>query len=179
MKVMLVLLLGLTAALPENASGDGNTKDTRWANSYDQPLHFACQGHQSISLIISEHHNGNEDRVWDFGCKNTFSKPSSCYWTGYINNFDEAFDFTCPFGSVLSGMDSYHDNKKEDRRWKFYCCSGEVAIGHSCKWSGYVNSFDGYLRWDAPINYYLVGASSYHDNDKEDRRWKYQYCAKG
>ncbi|XP_063785030.1 hemagglutinin/amebocyte aggregation factor-like isoform X2 [Pseudophryne corroboree] len=125
---------------------------------------FQCQRHQSISLIISNHDNTYEDRVWDFSCKNTFNNPATCAWTNYVNCFDDEFTFVCPFGSVLSGMQSYHDNNTEDRRWKFYCCQGEVPVSRNCKWSDYVNDFDEYLRWDAPTNQYLTGAQSYHDN---------------
>ncbi|KAM4748683.1 hemagglutinin/amebocyte aggregation factor-like [Rhinophrynus dorsalis] len=164
MQGALVLLLGISAVW---AAPEGLFRNTRWINSYDKPLNFQCQNHQSINLIISIHDNEKEDRLWDFGCQNTFSQPASCSWTGYLNDFDEELSYVCPFGSVLSGFDSYHDNNKEDRRWKFYCCQGEVAVNRSCKLSGYVNDFDAYLRWDAPANYYLVGAQSYHDNKKE------------
>ncbi|CAN2390959.1 Dermatopontin, partial [Pristimantis euphronides] len=150
----------------------------RWVNDYDQVLNFACQRNQSISLIISIHANKHEDRVWDFSCQNTFDSPAFCSWSSYANDFDEEFTFICPFGSVLSGMESYHDNKREDRRWKFLCCQGDKAVQQNCKWSGYVNDFDSYLRWDAPSNYYLVGVQSYHDNKREDRRWSYYSCEK-
>ncbi|MEE6477736.1 hypothetical protein FKM82_011609 [Ascaphus truei] len=181
MKVMLVLLLGLTASLPENASGDvflGSIKVRTWNNNYNQPLNFLCSGHQSIGLIISEHQNSYKDRVWEFGCKNTFSALSLCYWTDYVNDFDEKFNFTCPFATVISGMDSYYDNEKEDRRWKYYCCNGEDPVNHKCQWSKYVTGSDANLSWQAPINYYLVGTSSYHDRSNGDRHWRYQYCAK-
>ncbi|KAG8548660.1 hypothetical protein GDO81_024662 [Engystomops pustulosus] len=170
MRVILALLLGIvvTSAAPSE----------RWVNDYDQVLHFECQSHQSINLIISIHDNKREDRVWDFSCQNTFNYPGSCYWTGYVNDFDRELNFICPFGSVLSGMDSYHDNSKEDRRWRFLCCQGEVPVQRNCKWSGNVNEFDLYLRWDAPLNHYLAGAQSYHDNSKEDRRWSYYSCEK-
>ncbi|XP_063785034.1 serine/threonine-protein kinase B-raf isoform X4 [Pseudophryne corroboree] len=159
---------------PIQAGGYGYSP--RWANIYDQILDFKCQNHQSIGLIFSAHDNKYEDRVWDFSCTDTFSNPAKCTWTNYVNNFDEEFTFSCPFGSVLSGMYSYHENKYEDRRWRFYCCQGEVPVSHNCKWSGYINDFDQYLRWDAPANHYLTGAHSYHDNKTEDRRWEYQSC---
>ncbi|XP_075458751.1 hemagglutinin/amebocyte aggregation factor-like [Ascaphus truei] len=177
MKVMLVLLLGLTAALPENASGDGSTENTRWVDNY-KTLNFVCPDHQSISLIISKHQNSYKDQVWDFGCKKTFSLLEFCYWTDYVNDINEKFDFTCPFGLVISGMNSHYNNKKEDWRWKYYCCGGEIQVAHNCQWSEYINGFDANLRWDVPVNYYLVGTSSYSDNSKGDRRWKYRYCAK-
>uniref|UniRef100_F7A0W1 Uncharacterized protein n=1 Tax=Xenopus tropicalis TaxID=8364 RepID=F7A0W1_XENTR len=174
MKVTLLLLLGLAGiwADPED------NPENRWVNNYDEPLYFECPNHQSISLIISNHDNKREDRVWDFSCKATFSEQKFCYWTGYVNDFDQEFTFTCASGAVLTGMDSYHDNKREDRRWQFLCCQGEVPVDRLCTWSGYVNQFDEYLRWDADPNYYLVGVSSYHDNSKEDRRWRYQSCMK-
>ncbi|XP_075455322.1 hemagglutinin/amebocyte aggregation factor-like [Ascaphus truei] len=177
MKVMRVLLLGLTAGLPENASGDGSTKDTTRVNNYNQPLNFVCPDQQSIGLIISENQDGYKDRVWDLGCKKTFSLISFGYWTHYVNKFNEAFDFTCPFGMVISGMDSFHNNKN-DRRWKYYCCKGHMTVDHDCQWSEYVNGFNAYMRWEAPTDYYLVGIGSYYNTFNGDRRWKYRYCAK-
>ncbi|KAE8590273.1 hypothetical protein XENTR_v10018002 [Xenopus tropicalis] len=102
MKVTLLLLLGLAGiwADPED------NPENRWVNNYDEPLHFECPNHQSISLIISNHDNKREDRVWDFSCKATFSEQRFCYWTGYVNDFDQEFTFTCASGSVLTGMDS-------------------------------------------------------------------------
>ncbi|PIO39712.1 hypothetical protein AB205_0200370 [Aquarana catesbeiana] len=126
----------------------------------------------------SSHDNKREDRVWDFSCQNTFSNATSCSWTGYINDFDLEFSYICPFGSVINGMYSYHDNTREDRRWKLFCCQGEAPVTRNCKWSAYVNDFDAYLRWDAPPNAYLTGAHSYHDNKREDRRWKFYSCEK-
>ncbi|XP_018419433.1 PREDICTED: hemagglutinin/amebocyte aggregation factor-like [Nanorana parkeri] len=167
----------MTAMLKEEPGRTGEAPQERWVNAYDQPLTFQCQQRQSISMVISIHDNGREDRMWDFSCKNTFNS-ATCTWSGYVNNFDQEFSYTCPFGSVITGVDSYHDNKAEDRRWRFLCCQGEVKATRNCKWSGYVNNFDGYLRWDAPANAYLTGAHSYHDNSKEDRRWNFYYCEK-
>ncbi|XP_078509598.1 hemagglutinin/amebocyte aggregation factor-like [Lissotriton helveticus] len=148
----------------------------RWANRYDWPLTFTCPGQDSINSIISQHHDGYEDRVWDFTCKNTFSESPSCYWSPYVNYFDEAFTYTCPWGSVISGFHSYHHDKYEDRRWKIYCCSQNSNKIFDCKWTNYVNDFDAYFHWQVPYGRYLVGVSSYHDNNKEDRRWKFQHC---
>ncbi|XP_078509571.1 hemagglutinin/amebocyte aggregation factor-like [Lissotriton helveticus] len=149
----------------------------RWQNGYDQPLLFTCPGQDSISSIISQHHNTNEDRVWDFTCKYTFSGSTSCHWSPYVNNFDEEFTYTCPFGSVISGFDSYHDNRPQDRRWKVYCCIQKSDMTSDCQWTNYVNDFDAYFNWQVPNGRYLVGVSSYHSNNREDRRWKYQHCA--
>ncbi|CAH2276564.1 hemagglutinin amebocyte aggregation factor-like [Pelobates cultripes] len=169
---LFVCLITASVAL----KGKGN--NLRWINEFDQNLNFQCVNDESISMITSVHENKHEDRRWAFRCKKTFSNSGNCNWSGYINNFDEEFEFTCPFGSVLNGMSSYHDNKKEDRRWNFLCCLGEVQVVKKCKWSDYVNEFDEYLSWEAPTNHYLVGASSYHNNKREDRRWRYHSCEK-
>jgi hypothetical protein len=31
--------------------------------------------------------------------------------------------YICPGNGFIAGLSSYHDNGKEDRRWKFYCCT--------------------------------------------------------
>ncbi|XP_075066465.1 hemagglutinin/amebocyte aggregation factor-like [Mixophyes fleayi] len=170
MQVILILLLSIAAACAGPVG--------LWVNELDKPFTYTCKNSQSISFIISEHSNKNKDRVWDFSCQNTFNKPSSCIWTYYVNDFDKEFTFTCPFGSVLTGTSSYHDNNTEDRRWKYYCCKGGVEVTRNCKWSGYVNDFEKYLRWETPTNNYLTGVHSYHDDIKNDRRWSYHYCQK-
>ncbi|XP_075458754.1 hemagglutinin/amebocyte aggregation factor-like isoform X2 [Ascaphus truei] len=177
MKVMLVLLLGLTAALPENASGDGSTKDTRRVNKYYESFNFICPDHQSISLIISQHDDGYKDELWELGCKKAFSELSLCNWTDDIGVLNEQWQFACLDGKVITGMDSYFDLKKKERRWKYYCCSGGVRFDYDCQWSEYVNSFDAYMRWEAPTHYYLVGIASFHDKLNWKRRWQYRYCA--
>ena len=49
-----------------------------------------------------------------------------------------------------------------------------------CVWSEYVNDFDEPMDFECPKNndqlWTVVGASSYHDNNKEDRRWQFRYC---
>ena len=43
--------------------------------------------------------------------------------TGYVNNFDAPVLYTCLNGGYLNGVSSVHDNKKEDRRYRFRCCT--------------------------------------------------------
>ncbi|NP_001106323.1 uncharacterized protein LOC100127280 precursor [Xenopus laevis] len=173
MKGTLIVLVALAGAW---AAPQGREPGSKWINDYDKPFSFQCPDQQSIGFIISKHNNRREDRVWNFTCQYTLYQPHFCNWTDYINDFDQELNFTCPLGSVVSGIQSYHDNKKEDRRWKFLCCQGEVAVAQNCTWGDYVNDFDECLTWKSPPNHHLVGAFSYHDNGKEDRRWKYYSC---
>ncbi|XP_078524317.1 hemagglutinin/amebocyte aggregation factor-like isoform X1 [Lissotriton helveticus] len=155
----------------------GEILSPRWVNEYDKQLIFTCPVQESIDTVISDHHGMHKDRVWDFTCKKTFSATPSCQWSPYVNEFDKELTYSCPFGSAVSGFDSYHENWYEDRRWKIYCCSENSNIDHDCQWTDYVNDFAAYMRWQVPTGRYIVGVSSYHENHKEDRRWKYQHCA--
>ncbi|KAM4676748.1 hemagglutinin/amebocyte aggregation factor-like isoform 1-T1 [Discoglossus pictus] len=184
MKISSVFSLLVAVVLLSDQASSNQTapslsvRQKRWVNSFDEELHYVCPVSESINSIISQHNNWYEDRVWDFTCKPTFSKRPSCYWTNYINCMDEQFSFTCPFGSVISGLQSYHNNRQEDRRWKFYCCAASEVYTKYCYWTHYVNNFDAYMHWQVPRDNYLVGISSYHDDYTEDRRFKFQYCAK-
>ena len=49
----------------------------------------------------------------------------------YINEFDQPLTFQCPNDGFITGTESVHDNRKEDRRFKFQCC--EIQGGHTAK----------------------------------------------
>ncbi|KAL2094704.1 hypothetical protein ACEWY4_009423 [Coilia grayii] len=149
-----------------------------WNNNFDQPVDFTCPNSQSISAIMSEFNSHFKDRVWEFWCQDTFTKAPTCHKTNYVNNFDEVVDFTCPTNNVISGVYSYHDNYYEDRRWAFLCCAASNFCLGSCMWTNYVNDFHEVMTWYVPTGQYLAGTYSYHDNKKEDRRWKYLTCKK-
>jgi len=92
----------------------------------------------------------------------------------YHNHFDGRLNFECPPGEYVHRIESVHDNRREDRRWKFHCRAGFVT--KTCRWSGYVNNWDARMHYICPGNDVIVGAHSYHDNGREDRRWKYKCC---
>uniref|UniRef100_A0A4W5R8A6 Uncharacterized protein n=1 Tax=Hucho hucho TaxID=62062 RepID=A0A4W5R8A6_9TELE len=126
----------------------------------------------------SEHHNKYEDRLWDFGCKATFDTATNCFTSSYVNAFDKPFSYQCPSHQVITGMHSYHENKYEDRRWKFTCCGASNFCTDTCQWTNYVNWFDEAFTFNVPPNSYLNAAESYHENKYEDRRWKFQHCTR-
>lgn len=43
-------------------------------------------------------------------------------FTAYANEFKEAMVFQCTGEGFITGVESYHDNRYEDRRFKFQCC---------------------------------------------------------
>ncbi|XP_067663438.1 uncharacterized protein [Haliotis asinina] len=151
---------------------------SKYANDYDQPLLYQCPRGKSIASVHSVHHNGAEDRRYGFSCKTT-PGLRDCSWHGYVNGFDEIILFQCPNNGVISGVNSYHDNGAEDRRFKFYCCSIKAKRPLvNCRFGNFVNGFD------QPFNFYvrsrfLKGVFSYHHNGAEDRRWRFETCQLG
>lgn len=148
-----------------------------WVNDYDQPFTFTCPQHQSIQRVVSHHDNHREDRVFDFTCSNyEDSKFDSCYWTEYVNDFDQPVIFQCPHGGVLNGVSSYHDNHREDRRFRFYCCESPGMCLFNCYYSGLVNQYDGDLDYTVPDGHVMRGWTSVHDNHHEDRVFDFDVC---
>lgn len=47
----------------------------------------------------------------------------SNYFIGYVNEYDANVLHACSNGGYLNGVHSVHNNKKEDRRYKFRCCT--------------------------------------------------------
>merc|ERR1711951_270788 len=46
--------------------------------------------------------------------------PTQCVMSSYANNWDATMDFNVgPNGYAIAGAFSFHDNGREDRRWKF------------------------------------------------------------
>lgn len=78
---------------------------------------------------------------------------------------------------MLTGIESKHDNHKEDRLWKFQC--GHLEWGHltECKWTEqYINDYIKPLEFTVPDDHVIVGLQSIHDNKFEDRIWKVKTC---
>ncbi|ROI15312.1 Hemagglutinin/amebocyte aggregation factor [Anabarilius grahami] len=149
-----------TLGPPQKAWGQGQATQPK-----------SLRGNTDLRTVIitkkaskSMHHNYYEDRLWDFGCKDTSIKSTECFLSHYVNNFDQEFTFQCPTNYVIAGMHSFHNNYYEDRRWQFYCCRSKCEVSSNCQWSSYVNEFDETFYWYVPYHHVLVGAGSYHHN---------------
>ncbi|XP_055046262.1 hemagglutinin/amebocyte aggregation factor [Misgurnus anguillicaudatus] len=94
-----------------------------YANDFDQQFTFECPPNHVMAGMSSYHSNKHEDRRWQFYCcRSNGYCNADCQWTTYVNWFDEAFHWTVPNMNYLVGTDSYHENKHEDRRWKYMFC---------------------------------------------------------
>ena len=95
------------------------------------------------------------------------SKFDHTYWTSYVNDWDRPLFFSCKANYIMCGVESYHDNDKEDRRWKFKCCRAKSHFTRNCELSGYANDFDKAMDFKLDASKVITGAYSWHRNSKE------------
>jgi len=179
-----------TCKLTDLASEVVVEHDSGWRNSWDRELSYDLAGHQFLTKITSQHDNRMEDRQFkfstvEFACPAAAPAPtpasceishSTAYASsqGFVNDWDRPFTFECPTNQAISSLYSVHDNRMEDRRWKFACAQITGASLTSCSWGGHTD-------WDAAWSIgndgdIITGIDSYHDNGKEDRRYKIKTC---
>ena len=167
-------MLGLVIAI---AGGFTSAYDNDWG----MPVLVACHNGQVIRTVHSIHDNGREDRIWKFTCGAAPSDatPTDCLWTDYVNGWNEPIDFMCPADHVIAGIQSYHDNGPEDRRYKFKCCKQDGYMTYSCYLTAYLNNWDEPLTYNVQPGKVLTGWASKHDNGKQDRQHKMAVCSYG
>jgi len=93
-----------------------------------------------------------------------------------MNGYDGVMDFK--IDGVITGFQSWHDNGKEDRRWKVKWCKTSSGIKkEGCYLTGYINGWDSTMDYTVPLGRAVVGMYSHHDNKREDRLWKLFICS--
>merc|ERR1712054_15998 len=144
-----------------------------WINGWDGNMGWHVSGSTFISGLHSTHDNWREDRRFKPLLTTIGTSQRSHHWSGWVNNMDHYFAYSCPGNMAIIGFKSYHSNHYEDRRWKILCSSfHHVNIGKS-GWPHWQTNWD--ATWSIGCGHRpLVGLSSYHDNHKEDRRWRVQ-----
>merc|ERR550539_1526453 len=97
-------------------------------------------------------------------------------WTGWVNSYDREVNWVGGNGYVMTGIHSKHHNSYEDRLWDFQ--SSNMLPSTTAVLSDWVNNWDGEFTWgdDSKV---FVGMYSVHDNNKEDRRFKFYQSAHG
>ncbi|XP_046564855.1 hemagglutinin/amebocyte aggregation factor-like [Haliotis rubra] len=153
---------------------------TAWINQFDEPFTFTCPAETSLIHVVSSHDNYHQDRVWEFSCRappHHDAKMINCEWTGkYQNEFDQPLTFQCARDGLIAGISSVRNDYHEDRRFKFYCCEVPGYIPGSCYFTPYVNNLNEHMDYVVPGGKVMRGIDSYHDNHKEDRRFKFEIC---
>merc|ERR1712054_101196 len=142
-----------------------------WINNWDGNMGWHTGGATFVSGLHSTHDNGREDRLFKPLVTTFGANQRSHHWYGWINNWDHRFDFSCPANQAIIGFTSYHSNHREDRRWKVLCSTFHGVNIRGDGWPGWQTNWD--ATWSLSCGHKpMVGISSYHDNGKEDRRWR-------
>lgn len=150
----------------------------RWANNWDGKMHFSCPKHGTISSIYSIWRSCKRDRIWSFSCRRIDGAVQSHSNLGldWNNEWDRPVFQMCDNNGYICGLQSEHDNKKEDRRFKFQCCTSKKYKTMDCS-TKHLNAFQQELKFKLPRRFFvLTGLYSYHRNDKEDRVWFARIC---
>ncbi|KAK0058741.1 dermatopontin 2 [Biomphalaria pfeifferi] len=98
--------------------------DSGYVNEFDEPIVYTCPGNKVMVGAHSYHSNKHEDRKFGFYCCDIKGKsPRNCYDTGYVNDWDQKLTLVVPEGKAIKAAFSHHDNRREDRRWKYQICT--------------------------------------------------------
>ena len=159
---------------PANLSNDNSpwTKNNSLEYQFLNNRHCrVCDDGYGIYGAISVHHSLSEDRRWYWQCRKLAQEnlSHSCYWSRDVNYYNKDISFTCCENEYIRGVDSYHDNSHDDRRWSFYCCDSTGLTTHTCYTIGYQNSLslDGDLDFQAPFGRVVTGVFSQYNNHRE------------
>ncbi len=146
----------------------GITAKVQWNNWFRQYLLVLCGDRQAIYRIKSSHSNHYEDRIFEFGCKSiTCYNYNHCYWTGYINQYDQPLLAHCGASYVMTGIQSIYSHHHKDRKFSLKCCRAPHFYTRHCQLSGYVNGWDGDMNYSLGGHRVFTGLSSWHDNFRE------------
>jgi len=146
----------------------------RWLgniNGWDGHMNWHTNGHTYVSGLQSWHNNHREDRIFRPLVTNIGSTQHGRHITGFVNNMDGTFAYTCPTNKAIVGFYSYHNNGNEDRRWRFYCAHFHGVGFRAGGWPGWQTRWDAHFAVGCGHNP-AIGFSSYHNNHKEDRIWR-------
>ena len=102
------------------------------------PLKAYCGKEQAIYGVSSAYSTGHRDRIWKFFCKKIEQpKCFNCETSSeYDTQYQQHIAFNCPPNQVISGLESVHNNGREDRIWKFRCCANFEHV--HCELTGYI-----------------------------------------
>jgi len=108
-----------------------------------------------------------KDRKYCYSCDPSGPTSNDCYYTDYVNAFDEPVTVQCKPNHYFTGVTSEHDNGKEDRRFGFQCCKNDKYCATKCNLNGPVNKFEGEMSYQLKRGFAIIDAFSWHINSKE------------
>ncbi|KAK7453353.1 hypothetical protein BaRGS_00039644 [Batillaria attramentaria] len=93
-----------------------------WVNDFDGIMDFTCPGNGVITGWQGYHNNHREDRRFKFRCCDMDVGLRDCSWSGDANGWDGELGFQTSGNRVLHGVYSRHNNRREDRLFRFNQC---------------------------------------------------------
>jgi len=130
--------------------------------------------------FASVHDNHREDRRWDLRCKAipglTFTGDK---WISIMpgNGWDGAQEWNgVASNSFLVGFSSHHDNRREDRIYRFFTARlNNFVLGQCSRWRT-LNNYDRPINLQLGDEEVIAGVKSVHNNHHEDRRFSVITC---
>ena len=150
-----------------------------YVNDWDKNIVFECDEGEGEAIvgIKSVFSTSSRDRRFEFSCAKIVDSPAKdCKWHANINEYRLDMDFTCPSDFFISGLKSYHTNKKEDRKWSVKCCRILGYRTESCELTkDYINRPQGSMNYQAKLSVceeedtvtFFTGFLSYFDFGKK------------
>jgi len=165
-----------------HGGGSSAVNESSWASEWAGNEAVSCASGEVFGALYSEHANGKADRRWKYTCEamdTTHANLTGCRWSGWTA-WSKAWYVTGNGNEVMTGMESYYDATKQDRRYKFEMCTvtfvngATGGISNNLGYSGLLNN------WTNPVDHYtstsqfLTGIYSEHNERLVDRRWKFE-----
>jgi len=148
---------------------------------WDAKFEASCTGGKKGALrgVISKHNNNKEDRIFQWQCAYTrdgfsdFQDAYSHMWTDFHQDWQQE----CSNKEVITRVEAYHENQKEDRRYIVTCGKTPQGMGLDLKpWTDWTNKFDEESKQDCGEDGVLVGIKTRNSKTHWDRIWAYR-CA--
>merc|ERR1712031_85466 len=152
---------------------------TGWINNMDHPVNYVRGANTNLYLsgLYGMHSNYYEDRQFKVINTRIGSTVDRVSQTGYVNNMDQAFAYSCPANMAIIGLASYHQNWYEDRRWKITCGHFKGTNVQAFGWPGaYQTKQDAVFNLNCGSNP-MIGIGAAHSNWYEDRVFRIR-CGK-
>jgi len=143
-----------------------------WLNKWDKPVKwcFNCR-RTALDGIYSVHNNRKEDRRWQYHAQTyprgmLAAKQWWSRWTGWKKTFN-----IYRGGAVVVTIASFHNNGKEDRRFRllFRKINLRAWSKKSWRWTG-LNKYDGVLSKNCGTGW-VMGLWSRYSNRHRDRQF--------
>ena len=139
-----------------------------------------CGKGEAIYEFKGRYIKDKRDREFQFGCTKV-GESSTCHWTGYLNKYDGPLNHVCD--GYIGGIESVHDSGKEDRIWKFYCCTTNDIRKLDCNKTPYqINHYRHNINFRMSSYIIFTGLESHHLNSKTSYRtvgsWWFKFTVK-